>query len=132
MAGAVQIDKRGTENTNDDFCFLVGAYNEASTRLELLDQNDPTKGLRMGYSGAYCNNGIQRQFNIELQCADRLSPVPTQALELSPCKYTITMPSVYGCPLECPVSNRALCGGQGHCSYDDDKAAARCFCNNGA
>ncbi|KAJ1391293.1 hypothetical protein B484DRAFT_439616, partial [Ochromonadaceae sp. CCMP2298] len=72
-----------------------------------------------------------RQFKIELQCADRLSPVPTHALELSHCVYTITMPSVYGCPLECPVSNRHLCGGQGHCAYDDDKGAARCFCNKG-
>eukprot|EP01034_Spumella_vulgaris_P021474 gene21474-27509_t len=41
------------------------------------------------------------------------------------------MPSVYGCPLECPVSNRQLCGGQGHCAFDEDKVAARCFCNNG-
>mmetsp|Transcript_411 Transcript_411/g.471 ORF Transcript_411/g.471 Transcript_411/m.471 type:complete len:119 (+) Transcript_411:134-490(+) len=41
------------------------------------------------------------------------------------------MPSVYGCPLECPVSNRRLCGGNGHCAYDPDKSAARCFCNKG-
>jgi hypothetical protein len=54
------------------------------------------------------------------------------ALELSPCEYTITMPSVYGCPLECPVSNRRLCGGNGHCAYDPDKSAARCFCNKGS
>jgi len=130
-AGAIQIDKRGTESVNDDYCYMVGSYNEASTKLSLLVPENPTKGLRLTYFGAYCNNGIQRQFNIDMSCANRLSPVPTQALELSPCVYTITMPSVYGCPLQCPVSNRQLCGGQGHCAYDDDKAAARCFCNNG-
>ena len=64
-------------------------------------------------------------------CADKMTAVPTHALEFSHCSYTITMPSIYGCPLECPVSNRHLCGGQGHCAYDEDKGGARCFCNNG-
>ncbi len=100
----------------------MGSYNEASTQLALLDQNDPTKGLKLTYAGTYCRSGPQRQFIIEMACANKLSPVPTQALELSPCVYTVTMPSVYGCPMECPVSNRQLCGGQG---------SARCFCNNG-
>jgi hypothetical protein len=66
-----------------------------------------------------------------LACADRLNPVPTHAYELVGCEYTVYMPSVYGCPLECPVANRALCGGQGHCAYDPDKKAARCYCNKG-
>ena len=109
----------------------MGKYNEASTKVELLDQEDPTKGMALTYHGAYCVDGTQRQFRIELQCADKLSPVPTHALEYEHCVYTITMPSVYGCPLECPVANRELCGGNGHCAYDDDKSSARCFCNKG-
>lgn len=110
---------------------MVGSYNELSTKISLIEPEDPTKGIQMTYYGAYCNNGIQRQFNIQLPCSNRLSPVPTHAQETSPCAYTIQMPSVYGCPLECPVSNRQLCGGAGHCAFDEDKSSARCFCNKG-
>lgn len=130
-AGALQINTQGTYNTDDDYCYLVGKYSESSTKVALLDQEDPSKGIKLSYYGAFCSNGVQRQFNIEMGCADKLNPVPTHALEYSHCVYTITMPSVYGCPLECPVSNRHLCGGNGHCAYDDDKGAARCFCNTG-
>jgi hypothetical protein len=41
------------------------------------------------------------------------------------------MPSIYGCPLECPVTNRHLCSGNGHCAYDWDRVGARCYCNHG-
>jgi len=129
--GAIQIDRRGSETTGDDYCYLVGKYSEESTKLSLLNPEDPTAGIQMSYYGSYCNNGIQRQFNIQMPCANRLSPVPTHAQELSPCVYTIQMPSVYGCPLECGIANRQLCGGNGHCAYDGDKVAAKCFCNNG-
>ena len=76
-------------------------------------------------------NNKQRQFTVNLPCADKLNPIPLHAYEVEHCSYSIDMPSVYGCPLECPVSNRQLCGGNGHCSYDYDKGAARCFCNHG-
>lgn len=128
---AFQVNTRGTYDPYDDYCYLVGKYSSTSTTVALLDAEDPTKGLALTYYGAFCTDGTQRQFHIELQCADRLSPVPTHALEYEHCVYTITMPSVYGCPLECPVSNRHLCGGHGHCAYDDDKGGARCFCDNG-
>jgi hypothetical protein len=130
-AGAVQINTRGTYDASDDYCYLVGTYSEASTKVQLLDQLDPTKGIKVSYYGSYCADSTQRQFNIEIGCADKLNPVATHALEYSHCVYTITMPSVYGCPLECPVSNRHLCAGNGHCAYDDDKGGARCFCNTG-
>ena len=102
-----------------------------TTKLTLLNQGDPSKGLSLVYYGSTCSNGDQRKFNMELICADRMSAVPTHALEYTHCSYTITIPSIYGCPLECPVANRHLCGGNGHCAYDEDKAAARCFCNHG-
>eukprot|EP00606_Chrysophyceae_sp_TOSAG23-5_P001518 GSChrysophyteH2.ASY1.ANO1.1628.1 assembled CDS len=130
-AGALQVNKRGTENELDDWCFVVGYYNQEQTSVHLLDPNDPTEGIMVSYNGDYCNGGKQRKFNIELQCTDKLNPVPTHAYELSGCEYTVYMPSVYGCPLECPVANRALCGGQGHCAYDNDKKGARCYCNHG-
>jgi hypothetical protein len=130
-SAALQINTRGTASEADDWCYSVGQYSEASSQMSLLDDSDPTKGLSLVYAGDYCHNGVQRKFNIELICADKLNAVPTHALEYTSCSYTITMPSIYGCPLECPVSNRKLCGGNGHCAYDWDKNAARCFCNNG-
>mmetsp|Transcript_12554 Transcript_12554/g.12969 ORF Transcript_12554/g.12969 Transcript_12554/m.12969 type:complete len:289 (+) Transcript_12554:43-909(+) len=129
---ALQIDKRVLDDPNDDFCFLVGVYAEQSTRVDLINPTDPSKGISLTYYGDYCHHpASQRKFKIELECADRLNPVPTSALEYEHCSYTVTMPSVYGCPLECPVANRELCGGNGHCAYDIDKGAARCFCNHG-
>ena len=130
-AGALQINKRDTIDEDDDWCFVVGYYNQDQTSLRLLDSSDPSKGIQLTYKGDYCSGGKQRQFNIELSCADRLNPIPTHAYELVGCEYTVYMPSVYGCPLECPVANRALCGGQGHCAYDTDKGASRCYCNHG-
>ena len=130
-AGALQVNKRDTIDENDDWCFVVGYYNQEQTSVKLLDANDPTQGIMVTYNGDYCTGGKQRKFNIELSCADKLNPVPTHAYELSGCEYTVYMPSVYGCPLECPVANRGLCGGQGHCAYDNDKQGARCYCNHG-
>jgi hypothetical protein len=132
-AGALQIDARVLSDPSDDYCFLAGVYGDSSTKVSLLDQEDPSKGISVTYYGSYCHTPmVQRKFRIELECADKLSPIPTSALEFDHCSYTVTMPSVYGCPLECPIANRALCGGNGHCSYDVDKGAARCFCNHGA
>jgi hypothetical protein len=113
---------------------MAGVYDSVKfpTTLTLLNSNDPTGGLKLTYSGDYClGSNTPRKFQIELACADKMNPVPLHAYELAPCEYTISMPSVYGCPLECPVSNRHLCGGNGHCAYDDDKASARCYCNHG-
>lgn len=131
QASALQINTRGTYEQSDDYCFMAGEYSEVMTKVSLLNQEDPTKGIQVSYAGGRCTNGDQRMFNIEMACMDKLNPVATHALEYSHCVYTVTMPSIYGCPLECPVSNRHLCGGNGHCAYDDDKHAARCFCNNG-
>lgn len=131
-AAAIQINKRGTATENDDYCYLVGGYSEAATSLTLLNHDDPTKGLKLTYTGDYCKGSSSpRKFQVEMGCADILNPVPLHAYELAPCEYTIAMPSIYGCPLECPVANRHLCGGNGHCAYDEDYQGARCFCNNG-
>lgn len=131
-AGAVQINQRGTIDTTDDWCYLAGKYEESSTKVTLLSQEDPTKGISVTYFGDSCGSTHkQRQFKVDLTCADKLAAVPTSALELETCVYTVTMPSVYGCPLECGVANRRLCGGNGHCAYDEDSSSARCFCNHG-
>lgn len=130
-AAAFQINTRGTAADYDDWCYLVGKYSDKSTALTLLNHDDPTAGVKLTYIGDACGNGKPRTFNIDLTCADKLNPVPLHAYETGPCQYTIAMPSVYGCPTECPVANRHLCGGNGHCAYDEDKIGARCFCNHG-
>jgi len=135
-ASALQVNTRGTVGEGDDWCFLVGSYDDKTTKVTLLEETDPTKGVSLTYYGDFCHakpgqKPVQRTFKIEMACADRLNPVPTHAYETTACGYTVYMPSVYGCPVECPVSQRQLCGGNGHCSYDYDKHAARCFCNHG-
>ena len=131
-AGALQIDKnRLINDPTDDYCYVVGEFSGTS-QLQLLDMNDPTKGVSLTYYGDYCKNPVeQRRFVIELVCADKLNPSPSHVYEVHHCTYTATIPSVYGCPLECPVSDRHLCGGNGHCHYDHDLGSSRCYCNKG-
>ena len=130
-SGALQINLNNLDEKDDDWCYSVGDYKEGTSQLKLIDSENPTKGVKLTYYGATCSNGKQRQFIIEMPCADRLNPNPTSALELEHCVYTVEMPSVYGCPLECPVAERKLCGGNGHCHYDYDSNSAHCFCNKG-
>ena len=48
------------------------------------------------------------------------------------CHYSLTVNTVFGCPLECHVGgNRQLCGGNGFCGMDDDNNSPRCFCFEG-
>ena len=131
-AGALQIDKnRLLNDPTDDYCYVVGSFSGTS-QLQLLDTEDPTKGVSLTYYGDYCKNPVeQRRFVINLLCADKLNPSPSHVYEVHHCTYTASIPSVYGCPLECPVSNRHLCGGNGHCHYDYDLGSSRCYCNRG-
>ena len=73
----------------------------------------------------------QREFRLEFECADVAVAVPIHALEYSHCHYTVTIPSVFGCPTECPLAGMSLCNGKGHCAYDTDIQSARCFCDEG-
>ena len=131
-AAALQIDKAVLTDPDDDYCRVAGAYSDKTMSVKLIDDSDPTRGIQLSYLGDYCATPrVQRQFNVLLSCEDKLNPVPLHAYEYEHCVYTVTIPSVYGCPLECPVSQRKLCGGNGHCAYDTDKYAARCFCNKG-
>lgn len=127
------MDDRASADLNDDWCYINGLY-DSHTLVELIDHNDPTVGVQVSYFGDICHStGKKRQFKIMMTCQDRMNPIPTHALEYETCVYSISIPSIYGCPLECPVggSQRQLCGGNGFCAYDNDKSAARCFCNSG-
>jgi len=132
VAGAVQIDLDLMGNPPVPDCRVVGEYTSNKFEIRTLNPQDPTKGLQIEYEGGeVCHSGAYRVFNINMVCANNLNPRPSSAYELTHCAYTITIPSIYGCPLECPVANRALCGGNGQCSYDLDLQQARCFCYKG-
>lgn len=65
-------------------CKVAGRFDDKST-LELLNPNDPSKGVKMTYYGDKCNNEDagrpQRKFMIEMPCDSRLTPVPVHAYE---------------------------------------------------
>ena len=132
VAGAVQLDlDLGSVPPVPD-CRVVGEYSTNKFEIRVLDPTDPTKGLQLEYEGGEkCTHGGYRTFNIDMPCANAFNPRPSSAYELKHCAYTTTIPSIYGCPLECPVANRHLCGGHGECSYDQDLQQARCFCFKG-
>lgn len=77
-----------------------------------------------------------RELSLQLQCA--YNPwTPAGApdnrhfiTEVDNCVYKANAWTTAGCPLECPVTNGALCSGQGICAYDKDLFAARCFCDD--
>ena len=51
--------------------------------------------------------------------------------EFAPCAFQININSVYGCPVDCPVSSAGLvCGDKGVCVLGDD-GQARCLCESG-
>lgn len=134
-AAVYQIDKHGTlAISDDDLCYVAGNY-DADSSWSLYESGNPAGGVKLSYTnGDTCGSGasaVKRQTDIIFTCADRSSVNPTSAYEESHCHYTITVPTWYGCPTECPVSGRRLCAGNGHCAYDTDAKASRCFCDNG-
>ena len=116
---------------NSPKCSTVGNYDNDDTEIKLIDDSDPAKGIKLTYYGDYNSKSKQSEFIIELLCGNQLTPVPTYAYEIDTSVYQIKMSSVFGCPLECPVANRELCGGNGLCYYDSDAGASRCYCNHG-
>jgi hypothetical protein len=138
-AAALQIDKRLTlDDPNDDWCFVAGYYDPSVSSLALIDSSDPTEGVKLTYSGDNCKhdadgnpNPTPRKFHLEFECANTLNPVPVHAYEYAHCEYTVSIRSIYGCPLECPIANRELCNGHGYCGYDKSLGQARCFCDDG-
>ena len=45
-ASALQIDTRDTpSNQNDDYCYIAGYFKDSSTRVQLLNYEDPSGGI---------------------------------------------------------------------------------------
>lgn len=102
--------------------------------LSLIDKDDPTLGISMEYTGGdKCHsNNVSRSLKIDFYCADQYGEIPENTIgEPSACVYTTQFETIFGCPIECPFSNRMLCGENGFCGMDVDANRPRCFCNKG-
>jgi|TARA_B110000208_G_C11715575_1_gene410940 hypothetical protein len=102
---------------------------------------DPSKGIKLQYTGgdscgpAAAAGTVQqtRTLTVNVLCADDIANVPDvePIEEVQPCQYEIWFTSLYGCPIQCGVSDRKLCAGNGACRFDRDLKAPRCFCSSG-
>ena len=124
-------------------CTALGTASQ--TTIELIDTRQKANGVVLRYKGgAACAspNALQRNFHIEVRCADVHSVKPKLDLDLdangkaSPCHHRIRLESIHGCPVQCTVgpdaqNKPALCSGRGLCGYDRSGKKARCFCDEG-
>jgi len=128
LAPAYQISEEG------GFCYRLGSL---STEIEwsLIDADDPTTGVSITYFGGdVCTALLSRQLTVKFQCSTELgmSPFSMERVIEDKCHYSLTVNTVFGCPVECHIGgNRQLCGGNGFCGMDDDNNSPRCFCYEG-
>lgn len=120
----------------DYYCFILGHFDSKQHELNynLIDANDPTKGVTVAYpAGDRCTgdaNTVLRSATIEVQCAN-VPAIVVSAQEPATCQYHLVMKSYYGCPTECPVTGNGLCDSHGHCAFDKKSKKAYCYCNEG-
>ena len=105
--------------------------------LHLLDEDDPTRGLAVSYTGGdSCGPTlVGRSVSLDFVCDSSAVEIPFFAAVTNKddCSPHLTIPSVHGCPLECARSSSGLvCGGATHGSCKSvGRHTARCFCENG-
>ncbi|KAK8810730.1 hypothetical protein WA158_007305 [Blastocystis sp. Blastoise] len=101
----------------------------------LLDTTDPSVGITYSYTGGddYGCGGVKRAFELDLYCHDSSYNLPDKnpIVETHGCYYVLTTNSVYGCPSECGIGDRKLCGGNGVCKFDKDTRSPHCYCYSG-
>mmetsp|Transcript_25494 Transcript_25494/g.60136 ORF Transcript_25494/g.60136 Transcript_25494/m.60136 type:complete len:313 (-) Transcript_25494:72-1010(-) len=126
-------------------CYQLGAdvhsQHGSNITFALLDQNQPHKGVTLTYAfGQPCgdyNSELQyRELVLAFQCVDDTmasfeDDEPEFIEETETCHYEIFLPTAYGCPKECPITDGHVCGGHGVCGYDFVGSTAMCMCNEG-
>lgn len=117
----------------DKGCHRLGGVGEQFRTFALLDEDDPTYGVSLTYSGGdKCSGGtVERQMTVKFICAESWGNTPNARVKEDECSYELEFQTVFGCPQECPFVDRALCGGQGFCGMDSDTNKPKCFCNDG-
>jgi len=142
-APAFQVTTIGGVQT----CYTLGLnLNDPSLQqpqFALYDTYNPGRGFQLTYepdpNQAPCANGVQRSLTLVFLC-DLEAPFPPVGPtpaggrnfidETNVCNYMAFSRSQAACPLECPVTNGVVCGGNGICAYDVGQSSARCFCND--
>ena len=119
---------------------LGGDFTKRPTPIgfKLFDEKKPSKGVVMTMAGGEKPKDCDRvaQLDVVHLCADRSFP-PAGRLDetfvelVNNCEYRVFIPSLFGCPKECPVKHGRVCAGRGICSYDTDDQSTRCFCDTG-
>jgi hypothetical protein len=116
-------------------CFRL-ANDPTDAEWALIDPANPTTGISMTYKGGdQCGNSNKdRSLKISMLCSteEGMSEFDSERVIEDHCEYSMTVNTLFGCPLECPVgANRQLCTGHGFCGMDDDHNKPQCFCYSG-
>eukprot|EP01029_Cantina_marsupialis_P018707 TRINITY_DN4308_c0_g1_i1.p1 TRINITY_DN4308_c0_g1~~TRINITY_DN4308_c0_g1_i1.p1 ORF type:complete len:305 (+),score=85.64 TRINITY_DN4308_c0_g1_i1:35-949(+) len=132
----------GEQNSGKAPAFQIWNMQEGCNRLgvgddmlwELVDSQNPSRGVQVTYGdGDSCHNGDYRKLTLRFLCEDDYYNIPDeeQVVEINHCHYQISIKTIYGCPLQCQMADRRLCGGNGFCDYDTDLVSPKCFCERG-
>ena len=93
-------------------CFWLGLTK--SMEWELIDETEPAAGVELYYfDGEQCEGGVARDVRVQLFCdpdAGVGKPLDYYVLE-EDCHYSITWPSMYGCPVAGGGSLMGMGGG---------------------
>eukprot|EP01084_Bolivina_argentea_P261156 441216_1 len=112
-------------------CYRLSNQFGGPPQWSLYHEGDPSLGIQVTYlNGDHINCKTNRKFNIRFLCANEILFIPDEypLYEYTECEYTVELPSIYGCPIQCPEYDFQLCAGNGLCGFDFTINKPHCFC----
>lgn len=92
-----------------------------------------------GGDSTSCPGNVKRRLLLSLVCSP-LVPTATSYVDnatvfvvensVAKCAYSVTLPSLYGCPTAC-VTGTSICNGNGACGFNLAAGASQCYCYTG-
>lgn len=131
MGAAYAYQVRVNSDGEHEDCWALSS-DDHPVEWSLIDEEDPSLGVQLTYINgdydSYCKGN--RKFQIQFECENTVRFIPDEIplYEYTPCEYTLSVPSQYGCPIECNIYDFELCGDHGLCGYDNSNGQSRCFC----
>eukprot|EP01084_Bolivina_argentea_P176280 305070_1 len=130
-AWAYQVEMNDNRSSN---CYYLSNAIGGPPSWSLINELDPVEGVRLTYSNgdfsSICKKN--REFSINFECENTgamFNPmIHSNVYEYSLCSYTWSVPSLFGCPIQCPQNNFELCSENGLCSFDQTHNKSRCYC----
>lgn len=121
---------------SDTQCHRLAGHLVTDANWHLLDDDDPTLGIQLEYTGGEFCHGAKayRSLSLRFICTAEvgLPSFETERVVENKCKYSLDIETMFGCPTECSIGpNRELCSKNGFCGYDTDVGRPRCFCHSG-